>query len=99
MGVVYGRQGHHSGAQTQFQKALDISIRAVGFNHPQVAIGHVNLAWINMKQGKESECKAHLEHALETGFVWQCKSFLQTDNVFDPVRQADWFEELLSSSE
>jgi len=98
MGVVYGRQGDHANSQAQFQKARDIAMSVVGFNHPDVANCQVNLAWINMKQGKESECKAHLGQALETGFLWKAKSFLEADNVFDPVRQAEWFQELLANA-
>jgi len=98
MGVVYGRQGDHANSQAQFQKARDIAMSVVGFNHPAVANGQINLAWINMKQGKENECKVHLGQALETGFLWKWKSFLESDKVFDPVRQTEWFQELLANA-
>jgi len=98
IGVVYGRQGDHENAHTQFQKALGISMSVVGSNHPDVAKAYVNLAWINMKQGNEIESRAHLGRALQTNFLWMAKSFLQSDQVFEPVRDEAWFCELLDSA-
>ena len=98
MGVAYGRQGDHENAHTQFRKALDIDMCVAGSNHPNVAREYVNLAWINMKQGNKIECKAHLGRALKTNFLWMYKSFLESDQVFDAVRDAAWFRELLDSA-
>ena len=98
MGVVYGRQGDHVRGQALFQQALDVQMQVAGFKHPHVAESHVCLAWISMKQGEESECQAHLERALDTGFLWQQTSFLEEEDSFDAVRQAVWFREMLANA-
>ena len=98
MGVVYGRQGDHVRGQALFQKALDVQMQVAGFKRPHVAESHVCLAWISMKQGQASECQAHLERALDMGFLWEQKSFLEVEDVFDAVRQAAWFREMLANA-
>ena len=99
MGIVYGRQGHYEEADRLFEKARNIRINVHGFHHPDLTNSHVNKAWINIKQGNESECREHLLRALETGFLWTELTFLQTENDFKALRNTPWFRDLLQNAE
>ena len=96
--VVNGRQGKYEEAFHLLEKSLDIRIKLVGFNHPNVVNSYVNLAWISIKQGNESKCQAHLLRAFETGFLWRALSFLETEDDFSAVRSAAWFQDLLQNA-
>ena len=96
--VVNGRQGKYEEAFHLLEKSLDMSIKMVGFNHPDVLNRYVNLAWISIKQGNESKCQAHLLRAFETGFLWRELSFLETEEDFSAVRSAAWFQDLLQNA-
>ena len=75
-----------------------MTVKNFGFSHPSVAQAHVNLAWINVKQGKDSDCQAHLERGLQTDFLWSFKSFLETEGDFGGVRDTLWFQDLLKKA-
>jgi len=62
-----------------------------------VTNSHVNLAWINAKQGNESNCRELLQRSLETGFLWREKAFLESENDFGAVQDTAWFQELLTN--
>ena len=57
MGIVYKKQGHYDKALEYYQKDLDITIRVVGHDHPDVAISKFNLASLLRNMDKAAESK------------------------------------------
>ena len=51
IGLVYDRQGKYEEALEYYQKSLDIKIRVVGGDHPDVATSYQNLAVVYQRQG------------------------------------------------
>jgi len=64
LGGVCLHRGDHEQAEPYFQRALEISERALGGNHPSVATSASNLAVVFERQGKFAQAKLHHERAL-----------------------------------
>ena len=93
-----GRQGWYEEAVAELEKALKMRSRMLGASHPLVANSHVNLAWIRAKQGREQDCRRHLQDLVQTGFCWTCKSFLESEDDFAVVRETEWFRAVLDQA-
>ena len=52
IGLVYDRQGKYEEALEYYQKSLDIKIRVVGGDHPNVATSYNNIGNVYNRQGQ-----------------------------------------------
>ena len=57
IGAVYDSQGKYEEALEYYQKSLDIKIRVVGGDHPDVATSYQNLAVVYQRQGNHVQTK------------------------------------------
>ncbi|MGC8645901.1 MAG: tetratricopeptide repeat protein, partial [Thermoplasmata archaeon] len=62
---LYRKQGKYPEAETLYKEALEIRIRSLGSNHPDVANTKNNLALLYYNQGRYSEAETLYKEALE----------------------------------
>ena len=64
MAIVYKNQGKYEEALAMYEKALSISLKKLGDDHPDVATTYNNMANSIQDQGKYDEALAMYEKAL-----------------------------------
>ena len=55
MGMVYKQQGRYEEALDYYHRSLDIKVRVVGHEHPDVASFYQNIAATYQRQGNEAK--------------------------------------------
>jgi len=65
MAIVYKSQGHYERALEYYQKSLDIKIRVVGSEHPDVAKSRNGIGNVLKRMGKPEEALVQYQKALE----------------------------------
>ena len=54
MGMVYKQQGRYEEALDYYHRSLDIKVRVVGHDHPDVADSKYNLALLHKKRSRKT---------------------------------------------
>ncbi|MGI2909795.1 tetratricopeptide repeat protein, partial [Tolypothrix sp. VBCCA 56010] len=62
---LYQSQGRYSEAEPLYQKALQLTQRLLGEEHPDVAMSYNNLALLYESQGRYSEAEPLYQKALQ----------------------------------
>ena len=65
IGLVYQQQGKNEEALDQYNRALDIRIRVLGHDHPDVAGLYNNISDVYHHKGKVKEELDHLHREIE----------------------------------
>jgi tetratricopeptide (TPR) repeat protein len=98
LGALHEKQGHYEKAEPLFSRAMEILEKALGPEHPNVAVGLNNLAQLYRAQGQYDKAKPLFRRALD--ILLRCSHGRESPHLRHVTRKyAAYLENIGSSSD